>query len=367
MNLISRFTAWLRCVAAWRLLGASRLDALRLTFAGAQPITGATETTIATGATEAVELWAEQIFIEAAYEIPWTRFMKSDANSIIELKTELSKRQGEKLTYTLIRKLSGTGVANDGTMEGNEENLPPYSDTLTLAQRRNAVRLAGRTSQRRTQYDQRNTAKVQLRTWLAEYISDDIFSQFDTSPTTVIYAGTAAATTDLVATDLFTPYLINRAKVKAVKASPKIHPIVVNGRSCYVCIVASDVEYDMRTNANSGVWNTVMQNAGPRDLVDNPIFSGALAYWDQVFVFSHEKIPTSTTWGSGNIAGASNFFLGRQAGLFAWGAKPEAWTKVFDYNNSEGFCIGAIWAFKKAVFNSNDNGFIALRTARTNV
>ena len=52
--------------------------------------------------------------------------------------------------------------------------------------------------------------------------------------------------------------------------------------------------------------------------------------------------------------------------MFAWGARPQAWTKEFDYGNSLGFAIGAIWEVKKAIFANVDHGLIAGIFARTN-
>ena len=59
-------------------------------------------------------------------------------------------------------------------------------------------------------------------------------------------------------------------------------------------------------------------------------------------------------------------FLGKQAGLLAYGMRPEAWEKEFDYGARIGFCIGAIWGMKKGVFQQVDHGYFEIRTARTN-
>ena len=128
-------------------------------------------TTYATGDAATVKLWAEKFWIEMPHEIYWGKMMKENTiETIIEVKRDLEGKSGEKLDYTLVRGLEGDGVSGDAVLETNEELMTTYQDTLTLDQVRNAVRLAGRLSERRTQFDQRMAAKNILKKWLAEFI-----------------------------------------------------------------------------------------------------------------------------------------------------------------------------------------------------
>ena len=375
-----RKPTWLQavCVAfgRWldRWLGADVVPELAINYdaviarLGVRPICGGVDTEVASGDATAVQRWAARIWIESSREIYFAKFIKDrDPNGFIERKEELDKQPGEKITFSLGRKLSGGGVQNDAVMEGNEESLLVYSDSLTLFQQRNAVRLVGRMSEKRTAYDQRTLAKTQLMTWLAEFLDDNIFTNLDNSPTTVIFpVPSYTSVSNILAGDLFTPALIDRAVAKAKKSIPKLYPVKLDGRELYVVIVHTDVGYDIKTGGNTGTWQTVQQYAGVRDLLNNRIFSGALGYWGGAVIHEHEKVPIANNWGAGNnINGASNMFLARQAGILAFGARPEAWEKEFDYGAKTGFCIGAIWAFKKAVFNGVDHGYAAIRTSRT--
>ena len=143
------------------------------------------DTEFLTGAAETVKRWAAKLWIEMPREIYWGRFMQEDPNAIIEVKRDLEGQPGDRLTFTLLRKLTGAGVTGDDVLEGQEEQMNFYSDNVTLDQVRNAVRIKGRLSERRTAFDQRMSAKNVLKTWLAEYIDDDIFTQFDSSPTDI--------------------------------------------------------------------------------------------------------------------------------------------------------------------------------------
>lgn len=326
------------------------------------------ETEFTTASPERVELWAKKLWIEMPREIFWGRFMKEgdDAmNSIIEVKRDLEGGPGDKLTFSLSSKLDGAGVSGDDTLEGQEEQMNFYSDDVTLDQRRNAVRLKGQLSEKRTAFDQRPAAKTQLKTWLAELIDDGIFTQFDTSPTTVVFGGaTATSVATLTTADQITPAKIDSLVAKAQKADPKIWPVRVGGGDYYVLVMHTDVAYDLR---NDTTWQGYQQNGAQEPAEKNPIFNGRFGLYNKTILFDHEKVPIANNGGSGgDVPYASCPFLGRQAGLFAWGKRPEAWEKEFDYGNSIGFAIGAIWNFTKAVFNGSDYAMIALRVARTN-
>lgn len=328
-------------------------------------IMGGTDTEVLTGDAVTVKRWASRLWVEMPRAIYWAKFMKTnDMNAIIEVKEDLVGQPGDQITFTLLRKLTGAGVSGDTTMEGSEEAMVPYSDTVVLDQVRNAVRLKGKLSERRTAWSQRNAAKTILQSWMAETIDDDIFTQFDSSPSTALYGGSATATANITTSDKVTPSLFNRAVAKSRKAVPKIWPVRLNGKDLFVAVLHTDVAYDLEQDST---WQNFQRDAAMRG-DDNPIFTGMTGMIGGVIIHSHEKVPISTTYGSGaNLTGAANFFLGRQAGLFAWGERPKWWEKEFDYGNATGFCIGATWDFTKAVFNSVDHAAISLRTYRTSI
>ena len=324
------------------------------------------DTEFATGAAETVKRWASKLWVEMPREIYWGKFMKeNDMNAVIEVKRDLEGNPGDQLTFTLLRKLSGAGVSGDEVLEGQEEQMNHFSDTVTLDQVRNAVRLKGRLSERRTAFDQRMSAKNVLKTWLAEFIDDDLFTQFTTgtAASRIVYGGNATATTDIGSDDTATVAKIESMVAKAQKATPKIWPVRVEEGDFYVLCLHTDVGYDLRQSTQ---WIDASQEAGPRDYGNN-LFTGRLGIVGGVVVHAHEKIPSTTVWGAAaDQPGASNLFLGRQAGLFAWGKRPEWWEKEFDYGARTGFAIGAIWDFTKAVFENLDHAIFEFRTYRTN-
>ena len=322
------------------------------------------ETEYTTASSERVQVWAKRLWVEMPREIFWGRFMKeNDMNAIIEVRRDLEGVPGDVYNYSLSRKLTGAGVTGDNQLEGSEEQLNTFQDTVTLDQRRNAVRLKGQLSMKRTAYDQPGQAKGHLKTWLAEVIDDDIFSKLDTNASTIQFGGNRASLAALTTADVITPTLIDRCVGRAAKADPKIWPVKVNGEAYFVLVIHTDVAFDLEQD---GTWHQTQRDAGVRG-DENKIFTGRYGMWRATVIHAHEKVAVANDGGGGAVPYASNLFLGQQAGLFAWGRRPFAWEKEFDYGNSPGYAIGAIWGFKKSVFNAVDHALIALRTARTNL
>jgi len=371
MTLLAR---WLRparpaCLALAGALFALRLDAWADRVLGwvLRPIQGGADTTVATGAAAAAQRWGTDLWMELPEHVFWAPYMKPDVNAIIQVKQDLEAQPGEKITFTLARQLSAAAVTGDSTLEGNEEAITFYSDSVTLDQKRNAVRLTGKLSEKRTVFSQRTTAKQLLKDWLAALIDSNIFTQLTTSPSAgrAVYGGSATSTATIAAGDFLTLALCTRAKVLARKATPQIFPVRVDGGDYFVLVISPDCLHDLKNT--DPAWAQAQREAQMRG-EKNPLFTGAEGIYDSVVLRSSTRVPLTTTWGAGsNIAGSENILAGRQAGVIAWGAKPEWVEASFDYANKTGFAIGAIFVAKKAVFNAVDNGVILVRTARNNI
>lgn len=361
MQMIKR---WLTAYTLFRELGLSRHESFELAMSGIMPISGGADSEWATGSAEAVKRWSRDAWVELPKLIYWNKFMGRGLNNIIQVKDELEGQPGDRITYSFVRKLQGAGVAGDGDLETSEEAIASYSDSVLIDQKRNAVRLKGRMSERRTAYNQRMIAKELLTTWLAETIDADIFAAIDLSPSTSVYGGSATSTATLNVGDYLTTALITKAKTKAKKATPKLWPVKIGSKEYYVLIMHPDQESDLKTF--DAAWIQAQREAQTRG-DDNPLFEGSVGIWDGVICHVHEDISTSTTYGAGtNLPGANAQFIARQAGAYAWGERPRWVEKEFDYGNRVGFAMGAIYGVKKAVFNSVDHAMIRMATYRTN-
>ena len=213
-----------------------------------------------------VKVWAKKLFQEALKEAYVSRFMGESSDDVIQVRPELSKSAGDRITVGLRVQLSGDGVQGDGTLEGNEEALVTYSDNLFLNQLRHAVRSNGKMSEQRVPFSVRNEAKTGLKDWWTNRLDTWFFNQVcgntfvtdtkytghqaTTAPTTnnVLRAAAAASDQALVSANTFTLDLIDKAVEKAATISPMIRPIMLNGEKKYVMFLHDYQVTDLRIN-----------------------------------------------------------------------------------------------------------------------
>ena len=118
----------------------------------------------------AVKRWSDALDVEAEKKQYFMKFMGESKDSLIQVKNELSKGPGEKVTVGLRMKLSGDGVEGDSPIEGTnaEESLDFYSDSLFIDQRRKGTKSKGRMSEQRVPFNMRLEGRDALSTWFAE-------------------------------------------------------------------------------------------------------------------------------------------------------------------------------------------------------
>ena len=362
------------------------------------------------------ELWQKELFKDVMDNLYFNKFMGEGSGNIIQIKNDLKKSNGDTITVPLTTKLSGNGITGDSELEGNEEAISAYSDSVAIDQWRTAVRLTGKLDEQKNVYNMRMDAKEKLSIALQEFVERQVFlklggvnnitgvTDVDTTvvsaralwsntPTAVPAADTAAGygarylcadyTTgadSLAATDLLTPELISRAKVKAQLASPKIQPIKIDGKNHYVIFIHPWQAFDLKNNATFAQAQREAQARGR----DNPIFTGALGVWDGVIIHEHEYVPHllavttnnmafeaattsgSTTQFTDGVHAFRALLCGQQAAVFAQTKDSmQMVEETFDYKNKVGYATGLIGGIQKITFNSKDYGVVALDTSAT--
>jgi N4-gp56 family major capsid protein len=339
----------------------------------------------------AVKLWSLSLAVEAEKKSYFSKFI----GSIITKKTDLEKNAGDKVTYGLRMKLRGAGITGDNTLEGNEEALTYYDDSILIDQLRHAVRSKGKASEQRVPYDMRKTGRDALATWWAERFDELMFVYLsgargvDSTLTLPIgftsFAGNSLSVPDaahiqyanglakatITASDILTLSEIDKLVEKAETVDPMIQPIMIDGEKHYVLLVHPYQATDLRTNTATGQWQDIQKAAASRG-ASNPIFKNSLGMYRGVIMHSHRNVVRFSDYGAGGtFAAARALFLGEQAGTIAFGNGQKesggsarySWVEeLFDYKNQLGVAAGAIFGIKKAVFNSKDFGVIALDT-----
>lgn len=340
------------------------------------------------------EVWEEDFF--AKYGL-----IGKDANSVIQLKTDFTKEQGDAMVVTLSLEPSDDGIHADGWVEGNEMDMDFVHDTITLDEYGHAMRTKGKlTEQRFNSGNLRGEMKTALANWWNNKKSTWIFKQLSgtafygypgtasgtpgsltevgnaaVANTNVIYGGDASSTATIDETDTLTPDLISIAKLSAktgyINSSTQIHkvrPTMVNGKPYYIMICHPYALFDLK---KTDEWKQAMLEAERRG-PENPIFTGATAIFDGVIIYESDKVVTASTWGSGgNVYGAINLLLGAQAGAVAVAQDGPDWVEdQFNYGKKWGVYTGMIMGVKKTQFYINtsassktDFGVIAIKTA----
>ena len=318
-----------------------------------------------------VEEWSKELFHETNKELFWTKFMGTGSNNVIQVKNELNAKKGDTIHFGLRYRLSGDGVENDNTLEGNEENMPVKNFSVSVSQLRNAVRSEGQEFEGKYLYSFRMEAMDALKVWLAEKKDSYFFSALALSPTNTV--GTAKAS--LSTSDLLTPALISKAKARAklpTAGHQRIRPVRIEGKSYYFMIISPEQAYDLKRNAE---WLQAQREAGPRGS-SNPIFTDSIGVFDGVLIYEHEDVSTFDDGGGASVHGAMASLLGAQAMVLAQNRQTMWREKTFDYGNELGVSAGfmqnrydssATGGNIKTVFNSKDFAHIGIYTACTDL
>jgi N4-gp56 family major capsid protein len=350
------------------------------------------------------KLWARDLNHEVKKGLEIAPLIGKGPNSIIQEKSEF-KGRGDKVTIGLRTRLTGTGVTENETLEGNEEALTTYSDSLLINEIAHAVRVEGEDSidQQRVLFNLREEARDGLADWFAERLSLSFFVQASGySASSITYRGssvtlasvhkglntvTAPSTNrkvmagsgntndeDLVSADTFSLSMIDKAKEKAVLANPRIRPIRINGKDMYCCYLHPTQAYDLMVDTGSMGWREIQLAAiqGGQSS-DNPIFTGALGVYNNVVLRVNEDVVTGIN--SSTAAEITTvrraLFLGAQAACIGFSSKfskssPYKWVeKKFDYDRELGVSVQGLMGLKKNIFNSEDFGVLTLSTYAT--
>lgn len=322
---------------------------------------GFAETAFATGDALTQTLWSAKLFREAMGEFFFKKFSGKSDTSIIQTKTDLTKKKGDQITFGLRMKLGGRGVTGSTKIEGNEEALTFYDFSVTVDSLGNAVKAQDKMSLQRPAFDLRGEFKDALKDWLSEIVDIETIEALSASPSTnrVYYGGSATSDATLAVTDTLTSTLISKLKRQAKLATPRLRPVMVDGKENYVLITHP---YNLKALRAETAWLNAYRDAGVRGN-KNPIFAGGDSYWDGVMVHEYERILTYSTWGSGgDVTGTRSLLLGSQAGVHAYAQYPAWYEKLFDYYRIPGVATDIIYEVAKTVFNSEDFGVIAADT-----
>jgi len=281
-----------------------------------------------------------------------------------------------------------------------------YTDSLYIDQLRGGVNTGGKMSRKRTIHDMRDIARKRQSEWWARLFDETMFMYLSGArginadyiePTTftgyasnsfvapdsqhLLYGGNATAKNDASfdSADKMSLSLIDKALARAetlgggTSGVPSLEPCKIDGEPHYVLVMHPWQEYDVRTSSSTGQWLDIQKAAAAAEGKNNPIFKGGLGMYNNVVLHKHKGVIRFSDYGNGNnVAAARALFLGRQAGVVAFGSPGTGlrfdWhEEMEDRGNQIVITTSSIFGVKKTAFTiagtSRDFGVIALDTA----
>jgi N4-gp56 family major capsid protein len=349
-----------------------------------------------------VEQWADSEFAEYVRGSALVGLMGTDENSVIQVKEELTKQSGDKITFSLVSRLTGSGVVDGATLSGNEEALGNYGHKVTVHQLRHGV-VVGQYEQIKSKIDLLNAARGMLKLWNQEKLRD-LFLERLLSPNTdglttyaastvaqrnawlvannpstanqrVLYgaakanavSGVHATALGLIDTtnDDLHQNIVRLAKRMAQVCDPHIRPVLTSGKDAgkerFVMLVGSLPFRDLEAN-----FSTELQNAGVRGEDNNLFSSGDLKVGNVIVKEVPEMDRAYTTAGGCLLSGVGDtasdveatFLCGAQALLLAWSKRMSVKTDEFDYQERRGVATEEIRGCEKSTYSSFQHGLV---------
>lgn len=336
-----------------------------------------TDTTAATGLT--VQQWDDKFFVEHVQGNRFAGEMGTSENAIIQVNEDLGKKQGESITFALVNRLTGAGVTNGATLEGNEEDLDSRSFQLTIQERGNAVR-SNRWENQISAIDLRKAAKMSLKTWSMENTRDRVIAALG-SVNGVAYGTATEAQKDAWLVDnadrvLFGAAVANNAgndhaaslanvdatndtltssaaslmKRLARTANPKIRPVMSekDSRYYYTVYVPSLVFRDLKSDPTI----TAAQRDVSLRMQNEKLFKGGDIEWDGMIFKEIEDIAVIAGAGAAGADVAPVYFCGAQALGYGIAERWKSAEEMFDYGRKKGCAIMEMGGIEKMTFGS---------------
>lgn len=324
-----------------------------------------------------VQQWLDKFFVEYLTQNRYSESMGADENSIIQVREELGTKKGDSITFSLVNKLTGSGVQGSSTLEGNEEEMDTRSFRLYVDQYRNAVRIP-EMEKFKSAIDLLDAGKHVLKDWSLKHTEGKITRALG-SINGVAYGSASEAQKDAWLTDnadrvLFgaaksntvagdhsasllnvdatndklTPGALSLMKRMALTANPKIRPVRVEkgGKRFYVVYSNPFAFRDLKDNA---IIQQAQREVG-LEAENNRLFEGGDILWDNMIIKEVEDIGTLGAVGNAGAVVGPVYLCGAQAVGAAYGKRWEKIEEKFDYGDKHGIGIRGIYGVEKLLF-----------------
>lgn len=341
-----------------------------------------------------VKQWDAEFYKEYIRANRFAKYQGTDANAVIQLKEQLTKKPGDAITVSLVKALSGAGVSGNTLLEGSEESISNYGQQISIAAYRNGVALT-EWEEQKTAMGLRAHARPLLRDWAMELNRSKIISAMGSIQATAggtIYAyGSAseankdawlAANADRVlfgaakgnnaandhsaaltqidgTSDKLTKGVVSLAKRMAKLADPIVRPIRVNDDEEWYVMFANSLAFrDLKADLATTHADAMQRGRS------NPLFTDGDLVYDGVIIREVPEIAVIADVGdSGTVDVAPNYLCGAQALAHVIGKRWASSTEDRDYGFVNGVAISGFFGTEKLFFNGVQHGMVTVYTA----
>jgi N4-gp56 family major capsid protein len=307
------------------------------------------------GDPKAVKKWSGALSYDASQKSYFQpRFMGrgETAETPIQIHTDLEADAGEQITYDLLAEMRMAPVEGEDTLEGKEEAQRYFTDQIWIDQARCGVNTGGRMTRKRTLHKLREKAKMQQSSWWGRFQDELLFvygaglrgvndnfiipavysgrannplQAIDTAH--MVYPGAVTAFNNLTSGDKMGLVTIDKAVVRAQTQGggatdiPVLQPCKLDGAECYVLVMHTWQEDDLRKETGEAGWLQIQKAAAGAEGRASSLFKNALGMYRGVVLHSHRNVIRYSNAGAGaNVAGARALFMGAQAMVVAFGS-----------------------------------------------
>ncbi len=242
------------------------------------------------------EFWADSIITDANRESFWGSLAGKEGSMMPVIdKTGPLKEKGDKITFSTIEHLMGTGVTGESVLKGTEEKLGIGTFTVSADVVRHAVALS-RKSTKQACFDEVQTARTLLKDWFTRKYDNDVFSTILAASTVdTLYANskTTAASLNTTSGDYFTPSDIRLVRLALQRSGAMpLRTNKTNGRTIpiYGLVFGEMEEHYLNTNT---AFVQSLREAWERfkgSSMMHPIFEGAVGIYNNMVLYPYYSI-----------------------------------------------------------------------------
>jgi len=323
-----------------------------------------------------VQQWEDKFFQEYLHDGGFKPLMGADENSVIQVKEDLTKKQGDSITIALVNRLTNAAITGANTLEGFEEDMASRSMRIYVDKRRNAVRIA-EMSEQKSAISLRDAARATLKDWAMEDTRDLCITALGSINGVSFTASTeaqrdawlvdnvdriqfgsvaapsasdfSAAVAELdTSADLFNTTVLDAMVLKAKTANPKIRPVrdAGNGKRYYVVLANPHAFKNFRDSIDTEVLALTSVVAE-----GSKLFEGGDLMWNGCIVKEVDNLPIYTNLGASATTEVTPIYLlGAQALAVAYAKRWRSKTEEFDYGDKYGVAIDGIYGVRKILF-----------------